>query len=312
METDKKNPVQIGMDSLKKAECLWYNDGDYALADLGRQFDGGRSVRLEMFMLVGCFEGRFSITLNGTRYEVDEGALLCCVPGMVLDAYAPSADVKGHVLCVSLNTRLDTFGKYPEIWRLLGRMHDCPLFRPDPQERGLFRQYGRLITRRLEDPSRPFGREVISSLLRTMIFEVLASFVGQQEASEDRQMRQQDILFQRFLGLFVSQGVKSRRVEWYSDQLCVSAKYLSAVCKQVSGKTAFYWVNQFVLADVRYQLKHTDRSLKEVADYLGFPNPSFFGKFVRRHEGCSPGELRQRLRHGKDVPTAPGGEDRPV
>lgn len=50
-----------------------------------------------------------------------------------------------------------------------------------------------------------------------------------------------------------------------------------------------------VLTDVRYQLKYSQKSIKEIADYLDFPNISFFGKFVRRHVGCSPKEYRRRL-----------------
>ena len=50
-----------------------------------------------------------------------------------------------------------------------------------------------------------------------------------------------------------------------------------------------------VLTDVRYQLKYSQKSIKEIADYLEFPNISFFGKFVRRHVGCSPKEYRRRL-----------------
>ena len=54
-----------------------------------------------------------------------------------------------------------------------------------------------------------------------------------------------------------------------------------------------------VLTDVRYQLKYSQKSIKEIADYLDFPNISFFGKFVRRHVGCSPKEYRRRLQAGQ-------------
>lgn len=50
-----------------------------------------------------------------------------------------------------------------------------------------------------------------------------------------------------------------------------------------------------MLTDIRYQLKYSQKSIKEVADYLDFPNISFFGKYVRNHVGCSPKEYRRRL-----------------
>ena len=64
-------------------------------------------------------------------------------------------------------------------------------------------------------------------------------------------------------------------------------------------RTAFDLINEAVLTDVRYQLKYSQKSIKEIADYLDFPNISFFGKFVRRHVGCSPKEYRRRLQAGQ-------------
>ncbi len=122
----------------------------------------------------------------------------------------------------------------------------------------------------------------------------MASLMVGEEANEP--LGQKDYLFQRFMRLLVEQEVKQRTVEWYGHELCVTPKYLSSVCRQVSGRTAFEWINQFVLADIRYQLKYTSRTIQEVADYLDFPNASFFGKYVRQHVGCPPKEYRLRLR----------------
>ncbi len=47
-----------------------------------------------------------------------------------------------------------------------------------------------------------------------------------------------------------------------------------------------------VLEDIRYYLKQTDLSIKQVCDRLGFPNPSFFGKYVKDHFGMTPMQLR--------------------
>jgi AraC-like DNA-binding protein len=74
------------------------------------------------------------------------------------------------------------------------------------------------------------------------------------------------------------------------------------VCKQVSGKTALDWINEYVLIDVRHWLKNSDKSVKEVADLLDFPNLSFFGKYCRSHLGMSPLKYRKELRgRGEDI-----------
>lgn len=48
-----------------------------------------------------------------------------------------------------------------------------------------------------------------------------------------------------------------------------------------------------MLEDIRYYLKQTDYSIKQICDLLGFPNPSFFGKYVKEHFGQTPAYFRR-------------------
>ena len=116
-----------------------------------------------------------------------------------------------------------------------------------------------------------------------------------QSEQSDPYYRRKDSLFQTFMKKLTSMEVKPRSVTWYAEQLCVTPKYLTFVCRESCGRTAFDLINEAVLTDVRYQLKYSQKSIKEIADYLDFPNISFFGKFVRRHVGCSPKEYRRLL-----------------
>ena len=83
--------------------------------------------------------------------------------------------------------------------------------------------------------------------------------------------KQRDVLFRRFIELLASTRIKQRKVSWYAEKLCISPKYLSTICKQVSGKTAYYWINEYVVIDIRYWLKNTNKTIKEISDILEFP-----------------------------------------
>ena len=81
----------------------------------------------------------------------------------------------------------------------------------------------------------------------------------------------------------------------YADKLHVTPKYLSAVCKDISGETASDIINQYVIKDVLYLLKKSEKSIKEIVNELDFPNLSFFGKYVKRYTGSSPKQYRKQL-----------------
>lgn len=103
-----------------------------------------------------------------------------------------------------------------------------------------------------------------------------------------------NILFKRFLDLLACTEVKKRSISYYAGKLCVTPKYLSTVCKKVSGKTAFEWINDYVVEDIKYFLKYSNKSIKEISEHQDFPNISFFGKYVKTHLGTSPTDYRKQ------------------
>lgn len=87
---------------------------------------------------------------------------------------------------------------------------------------------------------------------------------------------------------------KSRRVDHYAQQLHVTPKYLSTTCKRRCRETASQLIDAYVLKDIEYLLKHSMKSVKEIAFELDFPNLSFFGKYVKQHFGMSPKAYREQ------------------
>ena len=81
---------------------------------------------------------------------------------------------------------------------------------------------------------------------------------------------------------------------FYADKLCISSKYLSQIIKNVSGFSAPDIIDKYVILEAQHLLRHTDLSVKEIADQLNFPNQSFFYKYFKSHTGCTPNSYRQK------------------
>ena len=86
---------------------------------------------------------------------------------------------------------------------------------------------------------------------------------------------------------------QERGVEFYADKLCLSPKYLSALCKSICGYTVQELVFKAILRKSISLLKSTQRSIQEIADELNFPNASYFGTFFRKQTGMSPQRYRR-------------------
>lgn len=274
-----------------------YMDGDIAIIDLREcdSFGSSEGVRLDYFLFLTCSSGGVRFSVNTHEKELKACQILLCRPNDLLSSFEFSTDFQGIVMCISRkaihdNIRLDNL-----FWKSKLVLNENPILRFSEEEIQLLSRYGQLIDYRLRMKGRPYSKAVVAALIRAVLLELYVNISARQSEQPEPYYRRKDSLFQTFMKKLTSMEVKPRSVTWYAEQLCVTPKYLTFVCRESCGRTAFDLINEAVLTDVRYQLKYSQKSIKEIADYLDFPNISFFGKFVRHHVGCSPKEYRRRL-----------------
>ena len=61
----------------------------------------------------------------------------------------------------------------------------------------------------------------------------------------------------------------------------------------VTGRTANYWLNYYLITEAMILLRTTDLDIQEISDLLNFPAQSNFGKFFKRQTGQSPNNYRK-------------------
>lgn len=49
------------------------------------------------------------------------------------------------------------------------------------------------------------------------------------------------------------------------------------------------------MLEAERSLRHTSMSVRQIADFLGFSDATYFSRFFRRYRGEAPGRFRQRL-----------------
>ncbi len=101
-------------------------------------------------------------------------------------------------------------------------------------------------------------------------------------------MTRQDEIFENFINTVKLNYKESRAISFYADKLCLSPKYLSATVKKVSEKKPSYWIDKFVIKEIKMLLKSTNQTVQEISDKMNFSNQSFFGRYFKQHVGLSP------------------------
>ncbi len=104
-------------------------------------------------------------------------------------------------------------------------------------------------------------------------------------------------LFNLFMRLMERDYKLSRDVNYYASQMNITPKYLTTIVRLVTDHTPKAIIDQYVILQIKTQLRRTPQSVKEIAWEYHFADASFFCRYYKKHTGVTPQQERKwRLR----------------
>lgn len=101
-------------------------------------------------------------------------------------------------------------------------------------------------------------------------------------------------LSQRFRSLVTKHYLKERSVATYAKKLNISNGHLHAIIKETLDTSPGQFIRNEVMLEAKRLLTHTKLSIKQIAHYLQFDDPSYFARSFKREVGLSPSDFRQK------------------
>lgn len=101
-------------------------------------------------------------------------------------------------------------------------------------------------------------------------------------------------LFTRFKQLLKDHHTREHDALFYASQLHITPKYLALISKEASGLSVKGLIDRALLRDASFLLRHTDKTISQIAGALHFESPELFGKFFKRMSTFSPRQFRLR------------------
>lgn len=101
--------------------------------------------------------------------------------------------------------------------------------------------------------------------------------------------------FEEFIGLLENNITTMKNVSQYADLLSMSSYQLNAITKASVGKTVSDLITEQIILEAKRNLLATSNQIKEIADQLGFEDPSYFIRFFRKHTSFSPDAFRKKF-----------------
>ena len=297
-ENEKSKMRKLRKGNLTDPEAqkfVLYNDGELAFCHDVQDIFLQLPVQLEIYAIVLVVEGKGRVEINGKLYETRKNDLFICTPNNIVENGLMSLDFKGCFMFVSSEYVQRTIS-LQHAWVFKELFEKNPVCSLPPKEAAIFLQYYDLLCSKVQD-STPAQKRVIDTLVLALVYE-MENYMNRFVQDKHYSLTSGESIYHRFINLLESSYPKQRAVSYYANCLYITPKYLSSVCKQVADRRPSDIIDSYVLKDIDHLMKYTQKSIKEIACELDFPNLSFFGKYVKKHSGVSPKTYRQQIIKG--------------
>lgn len=286
------------MEKVTDNEKIVYKDDRMIIIDNSNVTDtlNTSPIKSEWFVALLCIEGESTIYINNEMYSIHKNDILLCHPQTIFEHKITNLDFKYCGFCLSPEYVKQISLISSNSWNAILFIENNPIIALDENESSLFLQYYNLIRSKFETESQHHLKQLIDMLLQAFIYEFHDS-MEKRIKIDPPQYNSADNLFISFLDILVNSYPKQRSVSYYAEKLFVTPKYLSAICKEISGETASDLITRYVKKDIENLLKRPNKTIKEIANELDFANLSFFGKYVKRIFGVSPKEYRENIKY---------------
>jgi len=142
---------------------------------------------------------------------------------------------------------------------------------------------------------RSIARSILQAILYQLVHfykESIASDGVKHTEGKKRMSRRLNYVHE-FMVLVRQHHTRQRSIGFYADRLYISSKYLSHIIKDITGRSAADWIDQFVILEAKNLLRFSNKNIQQIAYALNFSTQSSFGKYFKHITGMSPTQYQK-------------------
>ena len=248
--------------------------------------------KLEGGAIYFCRRGWAHVTIDLKDYEVVENTQIVLLPGTIIRINGSSSDFTASFFGFPKEMFIEACMRFEPIFFRFIKEHPCYVL---PEENtgaihGLIRATTAIYTAR----ENRFRNQIAKNHLQSFMLDIYDKCYRHFDAQEIEGGIRQDEIFKNFIALVHANCTSQREVTIYARKHCISTKYLTGICKSVTGDSAKKIIDDFAILEIKVLLQSTELTIQEIADRLSFPDQSYLGRYFKRHEGISPKEYQSK------------------
>lgn len=229
-------------------------------------------------------------------YDFDEGGMSFISPMQVIAGTEEENDYGGYTLLIHPDfIRNTVVGSHMQEYGFFDYSSNEALY-PSDKEKKILLSVFENIKAELESSIDVFSQDVIISHIEVLLNYSKRFYTRQfitRKTSNSELLTKMETLLSGYFDNEEATVNGLPSVRYFSDQLNVSARYLSDMLKSLTGQNTQQHIHSRLIDKAKTLLSTTNLSIGEIAYKLGFEHSQSFNKLFRKKTNSSPLEFRQ-------------------
>lgn len=251
-----------------------------------------RPVRMEHLCMLYCYGGTISCRLNMIEYTLRRYDIIFFRENSIVEIFVddPSVSIVGVITgegYLPVEVGMKDYLVFHE------QMSQTPLVHLSRQSAKAFVDTCRLLEEVMERQRDTFTTSFAKAYMQLLYLHCASALYTNSKAIPQNKPPRQMVVLKEFFDLVEHFFNMRRDISFYADKLCLAPKYASQVICRASGKKPGEWIRDRVVLEAKILLLDGHHNVQQVANALGFPTQSAFGKYFKQATGLSPREYCQ-------------------
>lgn len=284
LPSESKVPALNGLCIIDTTERKISNDDLGNIDDIIRRVS--RPVRTEQCGILYCYSGTIKCRINMIEYYLHRNDMLffrenCIMEYVVSDPSVCIVAIVADEMYRPVDVGMKDYLYFYE------QMARTPLVHLTATECNSFLSTCRTIEHLIHSQKDAYTEPLVKAYMQ-VIYLLCSKFIYRHTPDEEStRLPRKMLILKEFFTLVNKYFSSHRDVAFYADKLCLAPKYASQVIRQASGKMMGEWIQERVILEAKLMLLDGNNNVQQIADALGFPSQSAFGKYFKKAVGLS-------------------------
>ena len=234
--------------------------------------------------------------IDFTRYPIQAGSVFFLSPGQT-HFWQFETQPKGYIFFHTLEAfeltlskqRLENFPFYYSV-------NNSPTLTLAPyQVKGIAERFEEIYTE--YNTTKLYKTEKLTNLINLIYIDLSRLYIPEEHVLESSISATYFTILKAFEKLLDLHFKSEKSASFYAEHLSITTKHLNRVLKTILDKTTTDLIHERTLLEAKRLMVHTENSLREISEILGFEDYAYFSRIFKAKTKQSPKAFKNQYAH---------------